>query len=94
MNLELLLQIVGPVLVIFVTQLIKKSETIQINSGDKVKLRTLAGILSFLAAGITAFLSGDLQSFVTPDMIQIGVDSAINFIFAYFGYKAFVKPTQ
>ena len=87
MDLSLILQqTVVPMLVIFATQFVKKANSIPISSGQVARIRTFVGILTFVLTAVSAWLSGDLQSVLSPDILKVGIETAISFVIAHFGY--------
>ncbi len=95
MDISIIIQtIVIPVIVIFGTQVIKKAQSIPINSGDTAKLRTVAVVMSFILTALKAYLDGNLEGFITPDMLKVGAETLITFIIAHAGYKGISKASN
>ena len=87
-----IIQILAPILVILLTQGVKKISAIPINAGQKKKLMATAGVLSFVVSIISAFANGSLDSFVTPELVNVGVNTVLTFILSQVGYKGVVAP--
>ena|SRR3990167_7024700 len=85
-------QILSPILVILLTQGVKKINAIPINAGQKGKLLITAGVLSFVVSIITALANGNLESFVTPEMMNVGINTVLTFVLSQIGYKGVARP--
>ncbi len=88
----LLHQLLSTVGVLVTTQLIKRASFIPVNQGQTSRVLAVAGVLSFSANLITAWSTGNLDGFLTPDMINVGVGTAVTWLLAHTGYKTVVKP--
>ena len=92
MEQTLIQQLLVMVGVILATQGVKKLSFIPINSGQKARIRTFVGVATFVATALTAWSDGNLESVLSPDMINVGVTSAVTFLLAHWGYKGVVAP--
>lgn len=88
MEINFLHQLLVAVGVMLATQGVKKVKGIPVNQGQTARVRTVAGILSFVATLGVAFADGNIESVLSPDLIQVGVGAAASWLLAHFGYKA------
>lgn len=79
--------VIKPAAVIALTQLVKRVAVID---GNKAKLRTISGILSFVAVLLTAQANGSLDQELSPEMLTIGIDFAFTWLLTHLGYKGFI----
>lgn len=91
MDLNPIYQLVVSVVVLYATQGIKKIQAIPINDGQKIRIRTFVGVLTFVLTLVGAWVNGNLSSAITPDMIQIGVGTGISWLISHLAYKSFLN---
>ena len=91
MELNPLYQLVIGVIVMFVTQGVKKVQAIPIEEGQKTRIRTFVVIATFGLTALTAWLDGTLDSVVGPQMVEVGVATGITWLLTHLGYKRFLS---
>lgn len=87
MNINPLFQVIISAVVLFATQGVKKIQSIPINDGQKLRIRSFVGVTTFGLTLLTAWLNGDLTGVLTPDMIQVGVAGGVSWFLSHFAYK-------
>ena len=91
MDINLVNQLLVPILVLIGTQGVKKIQAIPVNQGQTARVRAVAGVLSFVSAGLIAWVDGSLESFLSPQVIEVGVVASLSWILAHIGYKSILK---
>ncbi len=94
MDINIIHQIAITVLVPLITQGVKKIQAIPISEGQTARIRTFVGLTTFALTAITAYMDGNLDSVLSPQMIEVGLATAISFALAHFGYKGVQKVTE
>ena len=80
-------QIVISALVMLGTQGVKKVQSIPINEGQTVRIRSFVAVATFGLTALTAYLDGNLESVLSPDIIQVGLWAGASWVLAHLGYK-------
>lgn len=86
-----LIQLVISVVVLFGTQWVKQVQSIPINDGQKARIRTLVGVSTFLLTALTAWMNGNLESVLSPQMLEVGVATALTWFVSHTAYRQLFK---
>ena len=84
-------QLIISIEVLFSTQWIKKAQSIPINDGQKLRIRTFVGVSTFILTALTAWLNGNLESVLSPQMLEVGVATGLTWFVSHTAYRQFLK---
>ena len=90
-TINLLYQLVISIVILFSTQWVKRVQSIPINDGQKLRIRTFVGVSTFILTALTAWLDGSLESVLSPQMIEVGVATGLTWFISHTAYKQFLK---
>ena len=84
-------QLVISMVVMYGTQLVKRTQAIPVNDGQKGRIRTFVGVSTFVLTALTAYLNGNLESVLSPQMIEVGVATGLSWIVSHVAYKSWLN---
>jgi len=84
-------QIVIAGLVMLATQGVKKVQSVPINEGQTVRVRSFVAVATFGLTAVTAYLDGNLESVLSPEIIEVGLWTGASWVAAHLGYKLLIK---
>ena len=86
-----IIELVSGFVLSWVMQGAKKIQAVPVNEGEKVKIRTILTVLSFVVSFGTAYLSGTLDS---EELWRPVVGAVIVFASSQLNHVAFIKKYQ
>lgn len=84
-------QLIISIVVMFVTQWVKKVQAVPINDSQKVRIRTFVGVSTFVLTALTAWLNGNLESVLSPQIIEVGVATGLSWLVSHLAYKQWLN---